>query len=126
MIYAETFAIIAALVEKLIELGIYSITEDQVSRFSLGFILKASQQDRTFLRITRESLIEFCDENSDYVRFRRDLNELHIEKGKEDEARKCLMDKYGKDFSSMKLTNGADIIDAAVKYALKNIKNKYR
>lgn len=118
MIYLEGYPILARLVCELIKRNIYQFSEDSFAKFDYAFLLKACEYDRIFLRISRETLIQFADENSEFVRFRRDLNVLEIFKPKKEAAVSYFDKKYSKNFNDYKLPNADSIIDVAITYAL--------
>lgn len=122
MKYLQVYMILGMLVQKLIDNGIYEITEDEVMRFNFFFVIKASEKDKTFLRIDREDLIKFSEENKNYLLFKRDLNVLCIKKFIKNEAYNYFKDLYAQKFYSIFSEDDDAYVDGlleeAIEYAL--------
>lgn len=117
MRFFDSNFILAALIRRLITLGYYEISEDQIAKFQFAFIIKSSKLDRMFLRIEREGLISFCD-NHEYVKYDRFLDLLVIDRKKEEEAFKYFTEKYQKEIDELNIPFFDEMIDSAALYAL--------
>lgn len=80
MIFYDTQVMIGVMVFKLTQNRIEEITEDEVMNFEWHFVEDANKKTRSFLRITRNDLIEFCDNNKEFVWYDRGLDVLKVKK----------------------------------------------